>query len=196
MRNGGKQRAINEAMDLARGEFFFIVDSDDALAFNAISFIKHAFSTLPKDDNSFIGISGLKVYFDGSFIHQQPKIESSVGYIDCNNLERPQYALQADMAEAFYTEKLKQYKFTVWEGEIFTPEAVVWDQMALDGYSRHLPAVQHPLHQHRLSAGILPQRRDKPFGHQDILLQRSNVQPRDLGIQVAGYPCRDEEAGR
>lgn len=134
VRNGGKQRAINEALDMARGEFFFIVDSDDALAFNAISFIKHAFSTLPKDDKSFIGISGLRVYFDGSFIHQKPKIESSVGYVDCNNLERPQYALQADMAEAFYTEKLKQYRFPVWEGELFTPEAVVWDQMALDGY--------------------------------------------------------------
>lgn len=134
VRNGGKQRAINEALDMARGEFFFIADSDDALAFNAISFIKHAFSTLPKDDKSFIGISGLRVYFDGSFIHQKPKIESSVGYVDCNNLERPQYALQADMAEAFYTEKLKQYRFPVWEGELFTPEAVVWDQMALDGY--------------------------------------------------------------
>jgi hypothetical protein len=121
-------------MDMARGEFFFIVDSDDSLAFNAISFIKHAFSTLPKDDKSFIGISGLRVYFDGSFIHQKPKMESSVGYVDCNNLERPQYALQADMAEAFYTEKLKQYRFPVWEGELFTPEAVVWDQMALDGY--------------------------------------------------------------
>lgn len=132
--NGGKQRAINQAMDMARGEYFFIVDSDDALAPNAVSFIIQAFATLPKDDDSFIGVSGVRVRFDGGFIYQKPQIDSSVGYVNCNNLERPRYALQADMAEAFYTEKLKKYKFPVWDGEIFTPEAVVWDQMALDGY--------------------------------------------------------------
>lgn len=134
VRNGGKQRAINQAMDMARGEYFFIVDSDDTLAPDAISFIRHSFGTLPKDDDSFIGISCLMVNFDGSFIHQKPQIDSSVGYVDCNNIERSKYALEADMAEAFYTEKLKRYKFPVWDGETFTPEAVVWDQMALDGY--------------------------------------------------------------
>lgn len=134
VRNGGKQRAINQAMDMARGEYFFIVDSDDTLAPDAISFIRHSFGTLPKDDDSFIGISCLRVNFDGSFIHQKPQIDSSVGYVDCNNIERSKYALEADMAEAFYTEKLKRYKFPVWDGETFTPEAVVWDQMALDGY--------------------------------------------------------------
>lgn len=134
VQNGGKQRAINLATDIACGEYFFIVDSDDALAPNAVSFIKYAFATLPNGDNSFIGISGLRVYFDGGFIRQKPQIDSSVGYVDCNNLERQKYALQADMAEVFHTEKLKKYKFPVWNDEIFTPEAVVWDQMALDGY--------------------------------------------------------------
>lgn len=134
VRNGGKQRAINQAVSMAKGEYFFMVDSDDALAPNAVSFIIQAFLNLPKGDDSYIGISGLRVYFDGSFIHREPQIDSSVGFVDCNNIERPQYALQADMAEAFYTEKLKQYPFPVWEGENFTPEAVVWDQMALDGY--------------------------------------------------------------
>ncbi len=132
--NGGKQRAINKAVEEAQGKYFFIVDSDDALAPNAMTFIKHSFAILPKDDDSFIGISGLKVFFDGSFIHCKPLIDASVGYVDCSNIERPQYSLEADMAEVFYTEKLKKYKFPVWDGEIFTPEAVVWDQMALDGY--------------------------------------------------------------
>lgn len=133
VKNGGKQRAINMAMELAQGEYFFIVDSDDALAADAISFIKNAFRTLP-DDNSFIGISGLRVNLDGSYIHRIPLIESSVGYVDCSNLERSQFNLQGDMAEVFFLDKLKQYKFPAWEGETFTPEAVIWDQMALDGY--------------------------------------------------------------
>ena len=38
------------------------------------------------------------------------------------------------MAEDFYTRKLREYTFPVWEGEKFVPEAVIWDQMAIDGY--------------------------------------------------------------
>jgi len=35
--NGGKHRAINKATDLAKGELFFIVDSDDYLQYKVIS---------------------------------------------------------------------------------------------------------------------------------------------------------------
>lgn len=130
--NGGKQRAINEALRQAKGEYFFIVDSDDCLLPDAVSFIQKSFKTLPKDD-TFIGISGIKGHFDGSPLRHS-NIDPSIGYIDASNLERRRYGLQADMAEAFYTEKLQKYKFPVWEGEKFTPEAVVWDQIALEGY--------------------------------------------------------------
>ena len=34
--NGGKQRAVNLGLQLAKGEYFFIVDSDDILTDNAI----------------------------------------------------------------------------------------------------------------------------------------------------------------
>lgn len=57
-----------------------------------------------------------------------------MGFVDASNLEREKWNLAADMAEVFFTEKLRQYPFPVWEGENFTPEAVVWDQMAVDGY--------------------------------------------------------------
>lgn len=133
VKNGGKQRAINQALQLAKGEYFFIVDSDDRLLPHAITFIKNAFKSLPKDD-SFIGISGIRGGIDGKPLYRFPSIDSTIGYVDANNLERMQYGLQADMAEAFFTEKIQKYTFPVWEGENFTPEAVVWNQMALDGY--------------------------------------------------------------
>ena len=133
VKNGGKQRAINEALKLAHGEYFFIVDSDDTLLPHAISFIINAFNSLPKDE-SFIGISGIKGGLDGKPLYRIPKINSTIGYVDANNLEREQYGLQADMAEAFYTDKIRKYTFPVWKGEKFTPEAVVWNQMALDSY--------------------------------------------------------------
>lgn len=131
--NGGKQRAINRALQLAKGEYFFIVDSDDLLRPNAISFIKKGFESLPEDD-SIIGISTVKGDFKENPIGQKPLIDEIKGYVDLTNLERPKYKLQADMAEVFFTSKLRQYQFPVWEGEKFTPEAVVWDQLALDGY--------------------------------------------------------------
>lgn len=37
VKNGGKQRAINQAVSMAKGEYFFIVDSDDALTPDAVS---------------------------------------------------------------------------------------------------------------------------------------------------------------
>ena len=131
--NGGKQRAINEALRVAHGKYFFIVDSDDFLMPEAISFIKKAFDSLPSNE-SFIGISGIKGGRDGlPLFHNKNKIPQG-GYLDANNLEREKYGLQADMAEAFFTDKLKKYAFPMWEGETFTPEAVVWDKIALDGY--------------------------------------------------------------
>lgn len=132
--NGGKDRAINKALQMAQGEFFFIVDSDDLLQPTAIKTLYDCFASLPKEDDSFIGISVVKGDLEGNPLHRKPQIDSAIGYIDCNNLERPKYGLQADMAEAFFTEKLRKYEFPVWPGEKFTPEAVVWDQMALDGY--------------------------------------------------------------
>lgn len=131
--NGGKQRAINQALQLAKGDYFFIVDSDDVLLPHAISFLTDKFASLP-NDNSFIGISGIKGDLTSKPLHRNPSINLSIGYVDANNLERSQYGLQADMAEAFFTNKIKNYTFPVWPGEKFTPEAVVWDQMALDGY--------------------------------------------------------------
>lgn len=49
-------------------------------------------------------------------------------------MERTHYGLDVDMAEVFYTEKLNRYRFPVWQGENFTPEEVIWNRIALDGY--------------------------------------------------------------
>lgn len=132
--NGGKQRAVNKALELARGEYFFIVDSDDVLMPHAVQFLHDKFATLPADPN-LIGISGIKGRMsDCKPYNEAIRIDPKIGYVDATNIERETYGLKEDMAEAFYTEKLKRYVFPVWKNERFTPEAVVWDQIALDGY--------------------------------------------------------------
>lgn len=132
--NGGKLRALNRGIQMAHGEYFLILDSDDLLRPEAILSIYECFDSLPKGDSSFIGISLVRGDLDGNPIHRIPNIDPQIGYVDCNNLERFKYDLQSDMSEVFYTEKLRKYEFPVWPGEKFTPEEVVWNQMALDGY--------------------------------------------------------------
>lgn len=132
--NGGKNRAINTGLMHASGIYFMILDSDDLLKSDAVSFVCEKMEEV-EDDDSFIGISGKKAdYATGRPVGLKDEEYSEEGYIDCSNLDRGKYRLLCDMAEVFFTEKLRKYKFEVWPGEKFTPEEVVWNQIALDGY--------------------------------------------------------------
>lgn len=132
--NGGKNRAINIGLERAMGRYFMILDSDDMLTTDCVEFIC---KKMPEVENevSFIGISGKKAdYLSGRPIGINNDSFSEDGYTDCNNLERKKFGLNRDMAEVFFTDKLKKYEFRVWKGEKFTPEEVVWNQIAIDGY--------------------------------------------------------------
>jgi glycosyltransferase involved in cell wall biosynthesis len=127
--NGGKHRAINKGTDLATGELFFIVDSDDFLTEDALETIVKWESTIEKKED-FCGVSGNRgknqndfwgTTFDGEFI-------------DATSLERNKKNITGDKAEVFYTNILKKYKFAEFEGEKFLTEATVWNRMAADGY--------------------------------------------------------------
>lgn len=133
VRNGGKNRAINEGLKLASGKYFMILDSDDLLTDEAVEFILKSFAQIT-DNERFIGLSGKKGGLDGVPLGLKSTSYDEKGYIDCNNLERPKYQLERDMAEVFKTDMLRKYEFKVWPGEKFTPEEVVWNQIALDGY--------------------------------------------------------------
>ena len=131
--HGGKQRAINWGVSLSQGFLFFIVDSDDYLTPGAVSFIFDAYSLLPRD-SSFVGLSGLKGDINGHPLGKGFHVVNNVTWVDASNIERKRIGLDADMAEVFLTEVLLHYPFPVWKGETFTPEDVVWDKIALDGY--------------------------------------------------------------
>ena len=131
VKNGGKHRAINKGVDLARGELFFIVDSDDYLIDSALEDIVNVEKTIPfhiKDE--FCGVCGnrgkneIEIWgktFDGE-------------YLDATTLERPKYNIYGDKSEVFYTKILKNYKFKEFDDENFLTECTVWNHMAYDGY--------------------------------------------------------------
>lgn len=128
-KNGGKHRAINDAVKLAKGELFFIVDSDDYLTENAIEQI---FAWQKSLDNShhWAGVAGLRGYSEQKAIGQA----FSSNFVDAKNTERRKYHLESDKAEIYFTEILKKYPFPEIDGENFISEEIVWNSIAHDGY--------------------------------------------------------------
>lgn len=127
--NGGKHRAINRGVELAKGQYCLIVDSDDYLDDQAVAKIKEWIASIA-DLEKFAGVAGLRASFDQVIIGQAPNSD----YVDCTNLQRQKYYLMGDKAEVYKTEILRQYPFPEFEGEKFLSEAVVWNQIAEAGY--------------------------------------------------------------
>ncbi len=124
--NSGKHIAINRGMYESAGELFFIVDSDDFLAENAIERIRYHYETI-KDDHSFCGVCGIRVNPDGLKIGKG----NDFGVLDCNSLDfRYKYKIRGDMAEVFRTDVLREFPFPEYAGEKFCTEALVYNRIA------------------------------------------------------------------
>ena len=133
VKNGGKPRAINKAVQLAKGKYFFIVDSDDWLVPNAVELINDWCNDIEQDSNfeKFAGVSGLREY-------PNEQINGGNGngklVIDATNLERRKFNLGGDKAEVYKTDLLKKYPFKIFKNENFITEGTVWNRIAADGY--------------------------------------------------------------
>ena len=131
--NGGKCRAINYGVLLARGRLFFNVDSDDYLTDDALQKVAAWERTLP-NDGSFCGVAGNL----GTSPTDTPNTIWPMEYRDANLLERyPYYSnnpIDGERAWVFYTEIQKKYRYPEFEGENFITPAVTWNRMAHDGY--------------------------------------------------------------
>ena len=128
-KNSGKHVAINNGVELAEGELFFIVDSDDYLTDDAIEKVINWSSTLHPNEE-YAGVSGNRGYSVNELIGATFSGE----YIDATALEREKYSITGDKAEVFFTHVLRKYKFPVFENEKFMTENVVWYAIAADGY--------------------------------------------------------------
>lgn len=130
--HGGKHRAINKGVCLAKGDFFFIVDSDDFLTNDALILLNKWLDDI-KDNNQIAGVSGLRISSSGKLLGGHPRLNSEK-YIDATNFERDKYNLGGDKAEVYKTSILKEHPFPTFEGEYFVTEDVVWSIIAYEGY--------------------------------------------------------------
>lgn len=132
--NGGKHTAINRGVDMAQGELFFIVDSDDHLSQNAIELITLMAAPI-MTDRKFAGVAGLRMHTDGTPISRGLSSQT----LDATSLNlRYQHHIHGDLAEVIKTDVMRTFRFPVFENERFTPEALVWNRIAARGLKLRL----------------------------------------------------------
>ena len=132
--NGGKHRAINKGLSMARGEIFFVMDSDDTLTDDALSKIDKWFREIA-DNPAIKGIVANRGYSANNTpnaFFQERFLDKSL--LDMNTYsENGQKVLSGERAIAFYTDFHKQYLYPEYNNENFMTEAVVYNRMAHDG---------------------------------------------------------------
>lgn len=123
--NGGKHRAINRGVKEAKGELFFIVDSDDELTPDAVSMIAK-YSDRCKESVAGLCFRRINIA-DGKILGAAfPKKEFKANLWEISY----KYHVLGDKAEVFRTDVLRQYPFPEIDGEKFVPESFVWGQIA------------------------------------------------------------------
>lgn len=129
--NGGKPRAINNAVEWANTPYLFIIDSDDYVADDVIPFFISQLQNFDLTPN----LAGLGV-MRGNKPHKplgSPRF-GDLDFIDAPHLDRKKYGLNFDCNEIYKIEFLRKFPFRIWPGELFSPEEIVLYEMDLHGY--------------------------------------------------------------
>lgn len=126
--NGGKCRGINRGLEMAQGELFFTIDSDDYLTDDALEKVVRWEMELPKDQK-FCGIIANRGYSPD----YTPNTLFEGDYLDGNAFNLYDI-IDGERAMIFYTDIHRQYLYPEFPGEKFMTEAVTWNRMAYDGY--------------------------------------------------------------
>lgn len=130
--NGGKHRAINSGTKEARGELFFIVDSDDFLSDDALARVAFHYGNV-KNDPTFCGVSGVCAHASTG---EKIGGEEAWTLFDATFAEARfgRRRVRGDLAEVYRTDVLRAFPFPEIPGEKFCPEMLVWYQISRKGY--------------------------------------------------------------
>ncbi|GFP73973.1 glycosyltransferase family 2 protein [Clostridium fungisolvens] len=130
--NRGKHVAINNGIEAAKGELFFVVDSDDILTEDAIEIVVDTWRSIPTNEKSkFAGVGALKAGLNNETITKG----FNDRWIDATHIDFAfNMGHNQDKAEIYVTELFKKYKYPVFDGEKFMTEAVVGLKIADEGY--------------------------------------------------------------
>jgi glycosyltransferase involved in cell wall biosynthesis len=123
--NGGKHRAINKGVNLAKGEWFVVVDSDDWLVDDALRLICDRWNNLSKlEQNGCHSIFALKMYPNGNIIGEKfPSYKKMSSLFDIAGIRGDKFFM-------FKTQYFKQFPFKEFVGEKYIAEGSVYIKYA------------------------------------------------------------------
>lgn len=123
--NQGKHIAINTGVGLAKGELFFIVDSDDDLTVDAVVTV-NKFWKESNHGNSISGILSYRQFRDGRLVGN--RLPSAVRQCKLRDTGRL-YGSQGDKVVIYRTSVMKRYPFPKFGEERFLGESYVYNQI-------------------------------------------------------------------
>lgn len=127
--NAGKHNAINKGVELASGELFIIIDSDDAFLSNSLQILYSKWMCIDKKKRKKLkGITCRCISEEGKLIGNKEVPEP---YIEISELDAKfRYGYTYEMWGAIRTEVMREFPFPNIKGIRFYPETVIWDRMA------------------------------------------------------------------
>jgi glycosyltransferase involved in cell wall biosynthesis len=125
--NGGRHRALNAGFQLAAGEYFMIMDSDDWLAPDAFQYLLAAWKT--EAAATCAAVVGLCADHHGSLIGSQ--FPNDLLLADFESIGS-QWGVVGDKKELFRTEVIRNYPFPEFPGEKRVPTSLILIRIAKD----------------------------------------------------------------
>lgn len=137
--NSGKHVAVNRGIELARGAFTTIVDSDDWLVPQSLEQMLACWNGIQAELRpSFSGVVGLSAYEDGRVIGDRYPADP----LDCDPVELTYfYGVTGDKHGLFRTDVYREFPFPFEDLRSYVAESLVWNRMALKYQERHVNQV-------------------------------------------------------
>ena len=134
--NLGKHIAFNRGVELANGELFLNVDSDDHLLRDSLEIFFQEWSKIPHAlKKDFTGVCGLGLDEKGDIVGEKfPK-----DVFDSNPSELSyRYNVKGDKCGFHRTDVLKEFPFPELQGIKFYAEGIIWSQIGKTYYTRYI----------------------------------------------------------
>lgn len=128
--HGGKHRAVNKGLELAKGRLFFMLDSDDWLTPNALEIVISWEKRIPQGKKCS-GLCGCMGYPEGGLVSKGLSKE----YIFKPLTQMIKEGITGDHADILYTDVFRKYPYPEIYGEYHIAPGVPFIRMANDGYS-------------------------------------------------------------
>jgi len=133
---GGKHRATNRGVAVAKGDLFLTLDSDDACVPTALERLYHHWSQIPADDRAvFSAVTALCQDQHGNVVGgRYPK-----DVLDSDSIElRYRYRVSGEKWGFQRIEVMRAYPFPDDTGTSYMPEGLIWNQIARTYKTRYV----------------------------------------------------------